>query len=90
MNHLPTGIGVPAMILNLLRRVDDLTQQEATSVVCAYEKSLMHEDHDDAFAAAMGVFRTFRPGLPLAVIASELELLLACAPKASAPSVFYE
>ncbi len=79
-----------AMTLDVSRRVDDLTPQEATTVVRAYETGLMHEDHDDAFALAMGVFRAFRPDLPLAVIASELELLLACAPKLGAPYVFCE
>lgn len=78
------------MTLDVSCRVDDLTPQEAATVVRAYEAGLVREDHDDAFALAMGVFRAFRPDLPLSIIASEVEMLLACTPKAGAPYVFCE
>ncbi|HEY0835628.1 MAG TPA: hypothetical protein VGE72_17125 [Azospirillum sp.] len=73
------------MTLDVSQRIDDLTPDEAAAVAGAYESALDHADHDDAFALAMGVFRTFRPELPLSIVAAELELLLACTPKADAP-----
>lgn len=78
------------MTTTVSRRADDLTPQEATTVVHAYQAGLLYEDHDDAFALAMGVFRAFRPDRPLSIVASELELLLACTPRAGAPYVFCE
>ncbi|HYG89392.1 MAG TPA: hypothetical protein VD978_24410 [Azospirillum sp.] len=75
------------MTLDISRHVDDLSPQEADTVMRAYEAGLAHEDHDDAFALAVGVFRTFRPELPLSIIATELEVLLACAPRSTAPAV---
>jgi len=78
------------MTLDPSRRVDDLSPQEAAAVVRAYESGLLHEDHDDAFALAMGVFRSHRPMLPLAVVAAELEVLLACTPRAGASQGFCE
>ncbi|WP_448188662.1 hypothetical protein [Azospirillum sp. sgz301742] len=78
------------MTLDAPCRVDDLTAQEAATVVRAYETGLVHEDHDDAFSLAMGVFRAFRPDLPLSIIASELEMLLTCTTEAGAPYVFCE
>jgi len=78
------------MTITVSRRADDLTPREAATVANAYEAGLLHEDHDDAFALAMGVFRAFRPDLPLSVVASELELLLACRPAAPGPYVFCE
>ncbi|HYH21728.1 MAG TPA: hypothetical protein VD995_24250 [Azospirillum sp.] len=77
------------MTLDVSQRIDDLTPDQAATVVRAYENALDHEDHDDAFALAMGVFRTFRPELPLSIVASELELLLACTPKTGTAHASY-
>jgi hypothetical protein len=73
------------MTLDLSRRIDNLLPDEAATVVRAYESGLVHEDHDDAFVLAMGVFRTYRPELPLEVVARELELVLACSSDSGGP-----
>ncbi|PWC53634.1 hypothetical protein [Azospirillum sp. TSO22-1] len=58
------------------RRIADLTAQETTIVRHAYDAGRLHEDHDGAFSLAMSVLRGLRPGLPLALLAAELDGLL--------------
>lgn len=72
------------MVPDVSRRVDDLSAQEADAVVRAYEAALLHDDHDEALARAMNVFRSYRPGLPLSIIAVELDILLAYPPRIAA------
>lgn len=68
------------MALDELHRVDDLTADESVAVVQAYDSALASESHEEAFAAATGVFQRLRPSLPPALLAIELEMLLAFAP----------
>ncbi|MGQ9366694.1 hypothetical protein [Azospirillum sp. ST 5-10] len=68
------------MILDELQHVDDLTADESVAVVRAYDDTLVSESHEEAFAAASGVFQRLRPNLPPALLAIELEVLLALAP----------
>ena len=71
------------MLLDTALRVDDLSPEEAATVLRAYEDSLALDDHENAFDQAVDVLRILRPQLPLNIAASELELLIAAAPGAT-------
>jgi hypothetical protein len=80
------------MLSDTALHVDDLSPDEAASVLRVYEDGLGGDDHESAFERAVDVLRSIRPQLPPNIAGSELELLLATSvpATANAPYAFCE